>query len=367
MTLHISRRRFLNGTVAGVGAAGFASALSFAREARAQKVALTGVMFGGPWIESAKGITARQTAVDVKWELHTGGTAAIVPKILAAMPNPIYDFVILFDPIYHMFMNADLPEPVTLDDVPNLKDVPEDYFYKNSKGQIVNIPASITATFFGYRKDICPFPIKTMNDLLDPRLKGKVCVRDATYGLNGNLAHYAVANGGSVTSLEPGWEFLKTFAKSGNIARFAKSDSDFINSLSSGEAVAGFGNLGQWSKIGTNFPCEFLIRDKKDAPGFQAGLFQEGFMILKTSQKKKEAKQFLNFFLNPENSGTYNAPLNSAPPNSKSPVTEVAKKIVFPRKEERDRFCLLYDWKHLSDQGKAGIERFEKEIVPLAR
>jgi putative spermidine/putrescine transport system substrate-binding protein len=365
MAFNISRRRFLNATAMAAGAAGLA--LPWGREARAQKVQLIGVMWGGPWLEGAKAATALQTKYDIKWELHTGGSAAIQPKIKAAWPNPPYDFVTQFSPQFITWEREGWPEPVTKEEMPNLKDIPDDLIYKGKNGQILAIPLSVSAVFFAYRKDLVPFPIKKMEDLLDPRLKGKLNLRDATQGQNNNMVHYAIANGGSVDNLEPGWEFLKKLAKTGNIGRFAKTEVDFINSLTSGETVAGFSNIGNWGKVAEKFPVEFLIRDKKEAPGFQAGLLVEGFCILKTSKHKKEVKEFINHFIGAEASTVYNKPMNMAPPNSKSQSTDLAKKIVFPTKADLDKFSIRYNWELLSQQGTASIERFEKEIVPLTR
>lgn len=366
MNSDISRRRFLN-AIGGVGAAGLASGLPFTRDALAQKVSLTGVMWGGPWLEGAKAAAALQNKYDVKWELHTGGSAAIQPKIKAAWPNPPYDFVTQFSPQFITWDREGWPEPITKAEMPALNDIPDDLIFKGKNGQILAIPLSISSTFFGYRKDICPFPIKTMQDLLDPRLKGKLNMRSATQGQNNNMVHYAIGNGGSVDNLEPGWEFLKKLAKTGNIGRFSNTEVEFINSLTSGECVAGFSNIGNWGKVAEQFPVEFLILDKKDAPGFQAGLLIEGFLILNTSKYKKESKEFINSFISPEGNTVYNKPMNMAPPNSKSQSTDLAKKIVFPTKADLDKYSIRYNWELLSQQGTASIERFEKEIVPLTK
>ena len=139
---------------------------------------------------------------------------------------------------------------------------------------------SHSSVFFGYRKDITPFPIKRMEDLLDPQLKGKVIVRDAT-GVNNKIVMFALAFGGNERNMEPGWAFLKKLAESGNIGRAGKTEVDFINAMTSGEVSVGFWNIGAWGKVAESFPCEFLLKSKSEAPGFQAGTFTEGFMIPK--------------------------------------------------------------------------------------
>lgn len=98
----ITRRRFLNRAGGTVAAAGLASALPWRNEASAQSVQLVGAIWGGPWVEAAKAITAKNPKFNVKWELHIGGAANIVPKIQAAWPNVPYDFVGQYNPLLGM-------------------------------------------------------------------------------------------------------------------------------------------------------------------------------------------------------------------------------------------------------------------------
>jgi putative spermidine/putrescine transport system substrate-binding protein len=325
------------------------------------------VQWGGPWIEGAKAVAAKQDEYEIKWELHTGGSAAIIPKIKAAWPTPLYDFVVQFTPLYYTWIREGWPEPLSYEEMPNLRDIAEEALTRNENGEIINVPLSHTAVFFGYRQDLAPFEIKTMEDLLDPRLKGKVIVRDATQGMNNNTVMYAKAFGGDERNMEPGWDFLKKLAKSGNIARVGKSEVEFINTMTTGEAAVGFWNIGGWGKVAENFPVEFLIKDKAEAPGFQAGTFTEGYMIPKNSPKTKEAKDFLNFCINPENNTIYNSHTNMIPTNVKSEATGMAKKLMFKTAEDRKKFTHAFDYEYLSPRKDEMIKRFEQEIVPLLR
>src|SRR5438067_402237 len=63
---------------------------------------------------------------------------------------------------------------ITLADVPNLVDVPERFITKDDKGNIKNVPRSVNGGFFAVRTDTCPIEIKTIEDLLNPRLKGQI-------------------------------------------------------------------------------------------------------------------------------------------------------------------------------------------------
>jgi spermidine/putrescine-binding protein len=363
----LTRRAFLNRAAMGIGAAGLGSAGPWSDSAWAAQVNLVGVHWGGPWVDGAKAIAAKQDKYDVKWELHTGGAAAIMAKIKAAWPKPLYDLVAQFTPLYYAWAREGWPEPVTYEEMPNLRDIPEDVLTRNEKGEIIAIPFSHSSVFFGYRKDITPFPIKRIEDLLDPRLKGKVIVRDATQGVNNNTVMFALAFGGNERNMEPGWAFLKKLAESGNIGRVGKTEVDFINAMTSGEVSVGFWNIGAWGKVAESFPCEFLIKSKSEAPGFQAGTFTEGFMIPKNSTRKKETKEFINFYIGAENCTLYNRHVNMVPTNIKSESTGLAKAVTFKTKEERERFTHPFDYEYLSPLASEMTKRFEREIVPLLR
>lgn len=364
MIRRLKRREFLGQALGGIGAAGVMMHLPLIERAYAQTT-LVGVQWGGPWVEASKAVAAKQDSVSINWELHTGGAAAVIPKIMAAWPNPRYDFVAQYTPLYYTWRDEGWPEPVTPEELPNLRDIPNDVLLKNDKGEALNVPFSRAATLFGYRKDITPFPIKKMEDLLDPRLAGKVVIKDATSGLNSNTVMFALAFGGDERNLEPGWDFLKRLAQSGNVARVAKSEVDFINALTLGEAAVGFWNMGGWKKVAENFPCEMLIEDKAESPGFQAGLLNEGFMIPKNSANIPAVKEFLNFFISPENNTLYNKIVGSAPTNIKAEAVGMAKLITFADDAERERYTHTFDYEYLAPRKNQMIERFETEIVPL--
>ena len=366
MTFHITRRKFLNTTAAGVGAAGLASAMPWSNEARAA-TNLTGVMWGGSYIKAAKLVLSKQDKFNIRWELHSGGSARIIPKIKAAWPNVPYDFVAQFQPLYYVWLDEGWPEPFTYEEMPNLRDIPEEWFVRNDQGQIIQVPTNLNAVFFGYRKDIVPFVPKTMEDLLDPRLKGQLGLRNATSGLNNNGVMYSLAMGGDEHNMEPGWDFLKKLAKSGNIARIYEGDIGFINTMTSGESSVGFGNMAGWSAVAKNFPVEFLIRDKATAPGFQVGYLQEGLLVPKASANIKATKEFLNWFISAEMNELYNNVLKNLPSNSKSKPSDFAKHISFDTKEDRAKYTHNYDWKYMASQKNAMINKFEQEITPILK
>src|SRR6476469_8099396 len=103
---------------------------------------LTGIDWGGPLIEATRKISESDKDVAITWELHSGGAGTVLPKIKSAWPNPKYDIVAAWNPVYVTMINEAWLEPLTVDELPNLRDVPTDYFFKDKSGAIVNVPRS---------------------------------------------------------------------------------------------------------------------------------------------------------------------------------------------------------------------------------
>jgi spermidine/putrescine-binding protein len=141
---------------------------------------------------------------------------------------------------------------------------------------------------------------------------------------------------------------------------------DFINSLSSGECSVGIWSNAAWTKIAEAGPCVFLNRVPGDKV-FRTGLLTEGFMIPTNSTRKRQVKEFLNFFVSPENNEIYNKQLNFVPTNSKSAASKAAQNIVFATSEERRQFAVVFDFVTLSERQNEMNEKWEQEITPLLR
>jgi putative spermidine/putrescine transport system substrate-binding protein len=335
----------------------------WAKNARAAQASIIAVEWGGPWVETMKSLTAKQDIVDVSWELHTGGSSAILPKIKAAWPNPQYDLVSSWDPVYLSMANEGWHEPLDLARLPNVQAMPQEFLYKDSAGGIVNIPRSIGAFFFGYRADTVPFEIKSIDDLLDPRLKGQICWNGPSSGTSCWLVPLALHRGGDEHNLEPAWEFTKEVAKSGNIGRVASSEAEFINSITTGETSVAFWDAGGWMGVAKNFPTVFLTK-VPDSRGLKTFMFQEGWVVLRSSANKDAVLEYVNWMSSPENNGTINEELGLGTTHPQAKVSERAGQWAL-KPEELKAFGYFPDWAHLSAILDENTKRFEKEIEPL--
>lgn len=362
MKFGVSRRNLLQGAAGGL-AAQLVDSLSGPQIAEAAEPRFVAVEWGGPYIKAAKEIAAKWDKAKINWVLYTGGAASILPKIKAQWPHPQYDLLASWDPVFDTMIREDWLETITAQDIPNLKNVPEDLIIKDKAGNWKSVPRSISGAFFGYRKDTCPVKIKTIDDLLDPRLKGQLCWPAPLENENLQMIALALHGGGNEHNMEPAWDFMKKLAKSGNIGLVAHAEQEFINAMTTGQVSAGFWNAGPWGTVAKHFPCEFLTK-VPDQPGMKFYLFTEGWCVLKGSKHRKLVMDFINFGMSPAMDQLLNDAITEAPTNSKSKPLDDLSYMVFSEKGIKD-YTYRPDYNYISKQVDSWQKRFETEIVPL--
>lgn len=353
----LTRRSFLTASAAAL------AATQIPWQSASAATHLVGIDWGGPLIEATKAITAGDKNVDITWELHSGGAGTVLPKIKSAWPHPKYDIVAVWSPIFLTMIDEGWLESITYDDIPNLRDVPHDYILKDHAGSMVNVPRSIAGMFWGYREDTAPLKVQSIDQLFDPKLKGQICWPGPNINSNLQVLSLALSNGGDEKNMEPGWDLLKKLAKSGNIGRVAQTESDFINSFSTGETSVAFWNMSPWKKLAGDFKIKVLTRIANEK-GMKAFLYQDGWVVLKSSPNKKAAMDYLNFFISPENNEKFNKMLGQAPTNSKSHSSGFAENIAYTDAEV-GKYAYLPDFSLLGKQLNDSVKRFETEIIPL--
>jgi putative spermidine/putrescine transport system substrate-binding protein len=362
MSMDTSRRRFM-GQAGALTAAGLAGGLpTFAHGQQGTQLMV--VQWGAAWIDASKKLVEahiKQTGDRIAWELHAGGAMAIVAKVKPAWPKVPYHVISCWDPVFRAMINEDWLEPVSRDEMPNLRDIPDRYFQKDAKGRFMSVPLSTAGAFWGYRTDLVDKPIENVEQLLEPRFKGKICV-PFPVNLTGLLmVTLALQRGGNERNIEPGWDFLKELAKRGNIGRVINNNSEFINAMSSGELSVAFFNNGGWSVVKSRFPVRIMSRIQ----GNRGFLYNEGFAILK-SDRVAAAKRFANYFAGAEVNEQYNLPLSSGPTNSKAKPNPALSDMYY-KPDELEKFAYFADFEYLSSQVNAWTKRWETEIVPLLR
>lgn len=359
-SMFTSRREFLK-SAASAAALGTGISLADVVRARADET-ITAVEWGGNYANEMKKLAAKQSDVKVNWQLHAGGAAAILPRIKAMWPNPGIDLLTGWDPSWQVIAREGWAEPVTLEKVPNLADIPQKLLVKDSAGNIINIPRSLTAAIWFYREDKVPFPITKVEDLLDPRLKGKICFPVPTLNNNLQMLMLALHKGGDERNMDPAWDFMKKLARSGNIGRVAGTDADVSTSMTSGETcITTQGGAGAVN-LARQFKVRYLSKMEKES-GFRTFVFHEGWCVLKGG-RADVAFKFANFAIGPGNNAEFNEAIHAVPANAKSRVADEIKPISF-NNEEMEKYVYIPDWAYLSTQTNAWMKRWEQEIAPL--
>ena len=355
----LTRRQTLSGTVALGGVTMVGGLIGSPRPAFAS-TEITAVEWGGDVVEAMKQIEAKQNQVKVNWVLHQGGSGAILPKIKASWPHPEYDYVSGWEGSFNGMVKEDWLVPVTTQTVPNLADIPQKIIVKNGKGEWAAIPRAIGGIYCAYRKDTSPIEVKSIDDLFDTRLKGKICWPGPTQAMMLPLVALALHGGGNENNMEPGWALMKKLAQSGNIGRVGVTDTDFSTSLTSGETSVGYYSEPQLTAVAKSFPIVRLTKQE----GVPTFLYQSGFAILKNRPNIEATLAFANFCISPEMSTLYAEIAGEAPLNVKAKTPDALKHLAFTP-QEFDKYVYVPDFNVVLSQQDAWSKRWESEIAPL--
>jgi putative spermidine/putrescine transport system substrate-binding protein len=356
----LTRRGLLGAAGAGLCLAGVPG-----RAAAQGQDALSAVTWGGPWHDGCKELAARfarQRPLNVSWELHQGGAVRIIPKIRATWPQVNYDLVNGWAPVWAPMAEEGWLEP--LDDLPNMADVAEQYRFKDRQGRNIAAPMNLANVMWGYRSDLVREPIRGVEDLLRPNLRGMIMLRTPTSYTGLQMISLALEFGGDERNIEPAFDFLKRLARSGNIGRVGGGDVETVNALTTGEAAVGFGASGVFSRIGQAGPVQTLHK-VDGSRGFKGFLYTEGWCVLR-GPRAALAKEFANFCLSPESNTEYNRIISGGPTSRRAQVSPAVERY-FYGPGEAERYAYFADYPHIVTQLDAWNRRFETEIIPLIR
>lgn len=356
MKRSITRRDFLKVTGGGLAMASVGLGGPFINSAHAAKK-LSVVDWGPPYIDCSKKVAKKWGKASITWTLHSGGAASVLPKIKAAWPNPPYDLLDIWSPVFISMVKEGWAETVTINDCPNLKDIPKSLITKDEKGNLKSIPRGVSGQFWVATEN-CPIEITNIEDLLNPKMKGQILWPNPTLNTNTQVILLALARGGDQYNIEPGWQFLKELVKSGNIGRISANTSDIITSFETGETSFTFVDQGTTGGIkGTK--VHYLTKTHES---LKTLMFTSGWMVLTTSKNKKLAFDFANHSINKENSEFFHKLVGEVPANSKA---EHGVEHLRFSDEELKKYMVEIDWDYVSTQLDGWNKYYEKEIVPL--
>lgn len=354
----LSRRQMLAATAATGALTVAGASVPFGTAAAA--TTLVAAEWGGDVIEAMKQIAAEQDDARFNWVLFQGGAASILPKIKTSWPRVEYDYVAGWEGSFYSMINEDWLETVSVDAIPNLADIPEKIIMKDKDGNWKDVPRAVGGIYFGYRTDTSPIKVDSIDDLFDPKLERQICWPGPTQNMMLQLVALALHGGGDEYNMEPGWELMKKLAKSGNVGRVAVTDTDFANSLTSGETAVGFFAEPAWASVAKNFDVTRLTKQE----GMPTFLYQSGFGIMKNRPNTKAAMAFANHAISPKMNALYAKVAGEAPLNAKADTPPELRHLKFTT-EEMDKYVYVPDYGRVLNMQDAWTKRWEKEIAPL--
>ena len=198
-------RRLLLKSAAALGVAHLAG---HAGLALAQSKAISATTFPGAWESAHRSILLPTftKATGASTNLVASLAVDTVSKMVASKANPPFDVVILDEGPYLAALQYDIFEKVSVDKIPNLKDVPSKFIDPRGLGVFV----SGLIIGLAYNTEKIKTPPRSWNDLLKPEYKGRVGLA----GLGSTLmmawmVEIARLNGGSEENMEPAFEFVR--------------------------------------------------------------------------------------------------------------------------------------------------------------
>ena len=201
-----------------------------------------------------------------------------------------------------------------------------------------------------YRKDLVPLEPKTLNDLLDPRLKGKVLSPTASYASGLWIVYASLVNGGTDRNVDPGFDYLRRLKP--NLARFYTTGPEAMKLLQSGEAAvfpfALFANLRP--HLGPDSQYKFVL-----PPG---PVFTTTYSVAIASPKRKaQAQRFVDFLATAQAQALYCDKVLCIPTHPSAKAPQAAE-------EFRPDPARLYrpDLQLINKSLPAWDDRFKKEI-----
>jgi spermidine/putrescine transport system substrate-binding protein len=271
-------------------------------------------------------------------ELVVHATNEEIMGKLVASGGKGYDVVFVSSPFAEVLNNLGLAEPIDHAKVPNLANLyPEATTLPHDPGNTFSVPYTWGTTGLCYRADLVSEAPDSWNDLLAPSddLKGKITMLATDRWL---LAAGQLAKGYSVNETDPAkLAEVRDALIAAKKNLLAYDDTTFYSKLVSGEALMvqawdGWCNYG----IAENDQIKYVI------PKEGSDLWLDTMVVMKASENKDAAFEFINFMLDAKNHAwaaeniLYKVPnkpameslpaeLGTTYPNMAMPVAELVK------------------------------------------
>lgn len=312
--------------------------------------------YGGSYEEKMKEVLIPKFEKEhgVKVQYITGSSVDTLSKLQAQKADPQIDVAFLDDGPQAQAKSFGLLTEMDEEIVTNLEHV---YDIAKDKDN-VGVGFGIISTGLAYNKEFFEEngwdPLISWNDLADPKFEGKIVLPSIsnTYGVH-LLLMTAIANGGSVENIDPGFEKLKEIGK--NAVTFDQT-ADVSNYFLQGQAVASaWGSSRVYTLQESGFPIEYVIPEE-GAPALMATV-----SVVKDGPNSELAQEFVNFILSEETQILFAESLYDGPVNKNVELEgEITNKITYG--EDEISKLIKVDWEAVNEKRAEWTERAAKEV-----
>lgn len=313
------KRRSLLKTASGLLMAP-ALPLILSRQALAQENTVTVGTWGGDYQNLLQKIV-NPLASGSTVVFDTGNAVARATKVRAekAARRSSMDITLLQDVDMYDLSRAEVLEPLTIKDIPNLANTAEQFRTSYS------IPHIFSAMVLVYNTDKIKTTPDSLRFALDPALRGRFGFSDILHV--GNTLFAGLANGGNMSSFDAGMKFLSEMKK--NEPKIFPSNEAVAAALKSGEiwmTCMWKARALQWQDAG--IPLGFAIPKE----GAVAVTFEGA--VPRNSRNKAGAFKYLNAMLDPAGQVDFARAMGYAPTvNNANMPPELAKRVSFSAEE----------------------------------
>jgi putative spermidine/putrescine transport system substrate-binding protein len=342
----INRRKFLY----GAGTAALAAGLPGSALAQ-DKGPLAAMAYPGITEEMARTVIAQS------FRSKTGAAVNVTPmlavdaiaKISAARNNPPIDVVMLDDPTALIAAAEGYISKLSLDKVPNARDVPEKL---RADGGITQTFQLVGIMYNPKRIQKAP---TSWRDLWNPEYKGRVSVigPDSSLGVAW-MVSVAKSLGGSEDDLEPAWKALADLTPS--LATIPRSPGALVPLLQQGQIDIAVGALAFVQPVRTRGGEVELAR-----PDTGWSVVLNTAYLVANSPNPGLASAYINEMMDAGvQAKLAAAPYFQFPTNSKVPYEgEIAK---YAKGTDELLGMITTDWKKINPQRKDIIDRFNRDV-----
>lgn len=280
-----------------LGAASCALALGIASAAPSAAMAADLVVSNWDGYMAPDIVDTFKAATGVGAEVVVHATNEEIMGKLVASGGKGYDVVFVSSPFAEVLNKLGLAEPIDHAKVPNLANLyPEATELPYDPGNAFSVPYTWGTTGLCYRSDLVKAEPTSWNDLLAPSddLKGKTTMLATDRWL---LGAGFLAKGYSVNETDPGkLQEVKETLIAAKRTLLAYDDTTFYSKLVSGEALLvqawdGWCNYG----IAENPAIKYVV------PKEGSDLWLDTMVVMKSSENKDAAFQFINYMLDAKN------------------------------------------------------------------